>query len=56
MPHPYPVDAAVTAGMKRDFNRAQMPGASAWNLIDLIPDELGAPLGDVVVGRMPGML
>ncbi len=30
--------------MKRDFNRAQMPGASAWNLIDLIPDELGAPL------------
>lgn len=30
--------------MKRDFNRAQMPGESAWNLIDLIPDQLGAPL------------
>ena len=30
--------------MKRDFNRAQMPGASAWNLLDFIPDELGAPL------------
>ena len=30
--------------MKRDFNRAQLPGASAWNLLDLIPDELGAPL------------
>lgn len=30
--------------MKRDFNRAQMPGGSAWNLIDLIPDQLGAPL------------
>lgn len=42
--HPYPVDTAVTGGMKRDFNRAQMPGSSAWNLIDLIPDELGAPL------------
>lgn len=30
--------------MKRDFNRAQMPGGSAWNLLDLIPDQLGAPL------------
>lgn len=30
--------------MKRDYNRAQMPPGSAWNLVDLIPDELGAPL------------
>lgn len=30
--------------MKRDFNRAQMPGGSCWNLVDLIPDQLGAPL------------
>lgn len=30
--------------MKRDFNRAQMPGGSAWNILDFIPDELGAPL------------
>lgn len=30
--------------MKRDFDRAQMPSGSAWNLVDYIPDELGAPL------------
>jgi hypothetical protein len=30
--------------MKRDFNRAQLPPASAWNLLDFIPDELAAPL------------
>lgn len=44
MAHPYPVDTVISAGMKRDFNRAQMPGGSAWNLVDLIPDQLGAPL------------
>lgn len=44
MSHPYPVDTVVSDGMKRDFNRAQMPGGSCWNLVDFIPDQLGAPL------------
>lgn len=31
--------------MRRDMDRASLPGGSAWNLLDFIPDELGAPLG-----------
>lgn len=31
--------------MRRDLDRASLPGGSAWNLLDFIPDELGAPLG-----------
>jgi hypothetical protein len=30
--------------MRRDVDRAQMPGGSVWNLLDFIPDELGVPL------------
>jgi hypothetical protein len=44
MPNPLQLASVFSAGMKRDFDRAQMPGGSAWNLVDYIPDELGAPL------------
>lgn len=30
--------------MRRDIDRAGLPGGSAWNLLDWIPDELGVPL------------
>ena len=42
MPHPYPVAAVFTEGMRRDVDRAQLPGGSVWNLVDFVPDELGA--------------
>ncbi len=32
------------SGMKRDFPRDQMPKDSVWNLVDFVPEILGAPL------------
>jgi hypothetical protein len=42
MPHPYPLVSVFTEGMRRDIDRAQLPGGSVWNLVDFIPDELSA--------------
>jgi hypothetical protein len=42
MPHPYPVASVFTEGMRRDVDRAMLPGGAVWNLVDFIPDELAA--------------
>lgn len=39
--HPFPVASVFTEGMRRDIDRAMMPGGAVWNLVDFIPDELG---------------
>ena len=41
MAHPFPLASVFTEGMRRDIDRAMMPGGSVWNLLDFIPDELG---------------
>lgn len=43
MAKPTPLQRGYAAGMKRDFARDALPPASAWNLVDYIPD-LQAPL------------
>src|SRR6184192_2483471 len=40
--HPFPLASVFTGGMRRDVDRAELPGGSAWNLVDFIPDELQA--------------
>jgi hypothetical protein len=40
--HPYPLASVFTEGMRRDIDRAMMPGGAVWNLVDFIPDELAA--------------
>ena len=42
MPHPFPLASVFTEGMRRDADRAMLPGGSVWNLVDFVPDELGA--------------
>jgi hypothetical protein len=44
MPHPFPFATSWAGGMRRDIDRAQMPPGTAWNILDWIPDDLGAPL------------
>src|SRR6184192_2297277 len=40
--HPFPLASVFTGGMRRDVDRAELPGGSAWNLVDFIPDEVQA--------------
>jgi hypothetical protein len=47
MPHPFPLASAFTGGMRRDMDRTETPGGSAYNLVDFIPDEIQA----VTAGR-----
>lgn len=39
-----PFQLSWQAGMRRDDPRDNMPEGSSWNLVDWIPEELGAPL------------
>ena len=47
MPHPYPLASVFTEGMRRDVDRTMLPGGSVYNLVDFVPDEIGA----AAVGR-----
>lgn len=40
--HPFPLASVFSEGMRRDIDRAMMPGGAVWNLVDFIPDELAA--------------
>lgn len=42
--HPFPLASVFTEGMRRDIDRAMMPGGAVWNLVDFIPDELAAAI------------
>ena len=42
MPHPFPLASAFTGGMRRDVDRTEIPGGSAYNMVDFIPDEIQA--------------
>lgn len=42
MPHPFPLATVFTAGMRRDVDRTELPGGSAYNMVDFIPDEIQA--------------
>lgn len=44
MANPAVLQDNFSQGMKRDFPREQLPPGSVWNLVDLIPQTLGAPL------------
>lgn len=44
MGQPFPLDTSWEYGMRRDFARDGMPAGSAWNIVNLIPNELQAPL------------
>jgi hypothetical protein len=45
MPHPFPLASAFSGGMRRDVDRTEIPGGSAYNLVDFIPDEVQAVTG-----------
>ena len=42
MAHPFPLASVFTYGMRRDADRTMLPEGAVWNLLDFIPDELGA--------------
>ena len=45
MPHPFPLASVFSNGMRRDVDRTELPGGSAYNMIDFIPDEIQAVTG-----------
>jgi len=45
MPHPFPLASVFTNGMRRDVDRTELPGGSAYNMVDFIPDEIQAVTG-----------
>jgi hypothetical protein len=47
MPHPFPLASVFNGGMRRDVDRTEIPGGSAYNMVDFIPDEVQA----VTAGR-----
>lgn len=44
MGSPFPLDSDWGFAMRRDYARSAMPAGSAWNILNLIPGELQAPL------------
>jgi hypothetical protein len=42
VPHPFPLATVLTGGMRRDIDRTEIPGGSAYNMVDFIPDEIQA--------------